>query len=78
MSLRPFDWAAGASTFDAEHAPNRATSTMEWRPETRRIHMATVSVRYIVNDVDEAISFYVQHLGFTEEMHPAPTFAMLS
>jgi catechol 2,3-dioxygenase-like lactoylglutathione lyase family enzyme len=40
--------------------------------------MATVSVRYIVNDVDEAISFYVQHLGFTEEMHPAPTFAMLS
>jgi catechol 2,3-dioxygenase-like lactoylglutathione lyase family enzyme len=29
-------------------------------------------------DVDEAISFYVGHLGFTEEMHPAPTFAMLS
>jgi catechol 2,3-dioxygenase-like lactoylglutathione lyase family enzyme len=39
--------------------------------------MATVSVRYIVNDVDEAISFYGQHLGFTEVMHPAPTFAML-
>jgi catechol 2,3-dioxygenase-like lactoylglutathione lyase family enzyme len=40
--------------------------------------MATVSVRYIVNDVDEAISFYCQHLGFEEQMHPAPTFAMLS
>src|SRR5580692_3591705 len=40
--------------------------------------MATVSVRYIVNDVDEAISFYCQHLGFSEVMHPAPTFAMLS
>ncbi|HEX3393975.1 MAG TPA: VOC family protein [Acidimicrobiales bacterium] len=40
--------------------------------------MATVSVRYIVNDVDEAISFYCQHLGFEEVMHPAPTFAMLS
>jgi catechol 2,3-dioxygenase-like lactoylglutathione lyase family enzyme len=40
--------------------------------------MATVSVRYIVNDVDEAISFYCQRLGFVEEMHPAPTFAMLS
>lgn len=40
--------------------------------------MATVSVRYIVNDVDEAISFYCQQLGFTEEMHPAPTFAMLA
>jgi catechol 2,3-dioxygenase-like lactoylglutathione lyase family enzyme len=40
--------------------------------------MASVSVRYIVNDVDEAISFYCQQLGFTEVMHPAPTFAMLS
>jgi catechol 2,3-dioxygenase-like lactoylglutathione lyase family enzyme len=40
--------------------------------------VATVSVRYIVNDVDEAIAFYRGHLGFTEVMHPAPTFAMLS
>src|SRR6202035_1955571 len=40
--------------------------------------MATVSVRYIVNNVDEAIPFYTQHLGFREDMHPAPTFAMLS
>jgi predicted enzyme related to lactoylglutathione lyase len=40
--------------------------------------MATVSVRYIVNDVDAAIAFYYQALGFNEEMHPAPTFAMLS
>lgn len=40
--------------------------------------MATVSVRYIVNDVDESIAFYCGHLGFTEVMHPAPAFAMLS
>ena len=40
--------------------------------------MATVSVRYIVNDVDAAIDFYCQRLGFHEDMHPAPTFAMLS
>jgi catechol 2,3-dioxygenase-like lactoylglutathione lyase family enzyme len=40
--------------------------------------MATVSVRYIVNDVDAAIAFYCQALGFNEDMHPAPTFAMLS
>src|SRR6476620_714707 len=40
--------------------------------------MATVSVRYIVNDVDEAIVFYCGQLGFHEDMHPAPTFAMLS
>ena len=40
--------------------------------------MATVSVRYIVNDVDEAIAFYTRNLGFSEVMHPAPSFAMLS
>lgn len=40
--------------------------------------MATVSVRYIVDDVDAAIAFYCDHLGFSEDMHPAPTFAMLS
>ena len=40
--------------------------------------MTTVSVRYIVNDVDAAITFYCGHLGFHEDMHPAPTFAMLS
>jgi catechol 2,3-dioxygenase-like lactoylglutathione lyase family enzyme len=36
-----------------------------------------VSFRYIVDDVDEAIDFYCRHLGFTEQMHPAPMFAML-
>ena len=40
--------------------------------------MATVSVRYIVDDVDAAIEFYCARLGFHEDMHPAPTFAMLS
>ncbi len=40
--------------------------------------MATVSVRYIVRDVDAAIAFYCEHLGFTQVMHPAPVFAMLS
>ena len=40
--------------------------------------MATVSVRYIVDDVDAAIAFYCRYLDFHEQMHPAPTFAMLS
>ena len=40
--------------------------------------MATVQVRYIVNDVDAAIQFYTKQLGFQLEMHPAPPFAMLS
>jgi tRNA-Thr(GGU) m(6)t(6)A37 methyltransferase TsaA len=40
--------------------------------------VATVSIRYIVDDVDEAITFYCRQLGFSELMHPAPTFAMLT
>jgi catechol 2,3-dioxygenase-like lactoylglutathione lyase family enzyme len=40
--------------------------------------MPTVSVRYIVDDVDAAITFYCTHLGFHEDMHPGPSFAMLS
>ncbi len=39
--------------------------------------MATVSVRYIVHDVDAAIAFYCGQLDFREVMHPAPAFAML-
>ena len=40
--------------------------------------MATVQVRYIVTDVNAAIEFYCEKLGFTEVMHPAPGFAMLT
>ncbi|HLY67835.1 MAG TPA: VOC family protein [Chloroflexota bacterium] len=40
--------------------------------------MATVQVRYIVNDVDAAVAFYCQQLGFHEDLRPAPPFAMLS
>jgi predicted enzyme related to lactoylglutathione lyase len=37
-----------------------------------------VSVRYIVDDVDAAISFYRDILDFNVDMHPGPGFAMLS
>ena len=40
--------------------------------------MAKVQIRYIVNDVDKAIKFYTEQLGFKLQMHPAPAFAMLS
>jgi catechol 2,3-dioxygenase-like lactoylglutathione lyase family enzyme len=55
-----------------------AAATLNLRIDRRETWMATVSVRYIVNDVDEAISFYCNHLEFKEVMHPAPTFAMLA
>jgi predicted enzyme related to lactoylglutathione lyase len=38
----------------------------------------TVSFRYIVNDVDKAISFYKEFLDFEVDMHPAPGFAALT
>jgi catechol 2,3-dioxygenase-like lactoylglutathione lyase family enzyme len=40
--------------------------------------MATVSIRYIVNDIDAAIDFYTRHLGFSVQMHPNDMFAMLT
>ena len=40
--------------------------------------MTTVSVRYIVDDVESAIPFYTEQLGFEVEMHPGPGFAGLA
>ena len=40
--------------------------------------MSTASVRYIVDDVDAAIDFYCRQLGFEQQMHPDPAFAMLT
>jgi predicted enzyme related to lactoylglutathione lyase len=36
------------------------------------------SVRYIVDDVERALAFYRDQLGFDVDMHPAPGFAALS
>jgi catechol 2,3-dioxygenase-like lactoylglutathione lyase family enzyme len=38
----------------------------------------TINVRYIVDDVDSAIPFYRDQLGFNVDMNPAPGFAALS
>lgn len=37
-----------------------------------------VSVRYMIDDVDAAIKFYTQHLGFTLEHNAAPAFASVT
>ncbi len=39
--------------------------------------MSTVSVRYIVTDIDAAIDFYTARLGFEVQMRPNDLFAML-
>ena len=36
---------------------------------------ASVNVRYMVNDVDDAVAWYTQHLGFTQLSNHAPAFA---
>jgi ketosteroid isomerase-like protein/catechol 2,3-dioxygenase-like lactoylglutathione lyase family enzyme len=40
--------------------------------------MATVRVRYMVNDLDAAIGFYTKHLGFQVKQQAKPNFAMLA
>lgn len=40
--------------------------------------MTQVSVRYIVDDVDEAAAFYCQQLGFELVRRPGPGFAILA
>jgi len=37
----------------------------------------SATVRYFVGDLDQAIAFYRDRLGFEKELHPSPTFAML-
>jgi catechol 2,3-dioxygenase-like lactoylglutathione lyase family enzyme len=54
------------------------TDTLSRACQKRRHLMATIQVRYIVHDVDAAVAFYTNQLGFKLEMRPAPPFAMLS
>ena len=39
--------------------------------------MSIVGVRYLVDDVEAAVAFYTEHLGFSVAMHPGPAFAAL-
>jgi predicted enzyme related to lactoylglutathione lyase len=40
--------------------------------------MNTVRVRYMVNDLDPAVTFYTKYLGFQVRQQAKPNFAMLS
>jgi catechol 2,3-dioxygenase-like lactoylglutathione lyase family enzyme len=56
-----------------------APGTIFGQPPTQgEATMATVSVRYIVNDVKAAVAFYTERLGFSVVMNPGPGFAMIS
>jgi catechol 2,3-dioxygenase-like lactoylglutathione lyase family enzyme len=36
------------------------------------------SIRYMIEDVDQAITFYTRHLGFTLELNASPAFARVT
>jgi catechol 2,3-dioxygenase-like lactoylglutathione lyase family enzyme len=40
--------------------------------------MPRISVRYITDDIDAGVAFYVERLGFDVETQPGPGFALLS
>jgi len=40
--------------------------------------MEAIRVRYMVNDLDPAVTFYTQHLGFQVKMEAKPHFAIIS
>lgn len=60
--------------------PRPAFAAALWRRITEpEAHGGTrgATVRYFVDDVDEAVEFYCRLLGFEEELRPSPIFAML-
>jgi catechol 2,3-dioxygenase-like lactoylglutathione lyase family enzyme len=59
--------------------PRAAFATALWRriAGSQEPVAQSVTVRYFVADLDEAIAFYRDQLGFEVELHPSPTFAML-
>jgi catechol 2,3-dioxygenase-like lactoylglutathione lyase family enzyme len=74
---------------DPLHALRLPAVPVEPRPEfaaalRRRLEHRTgqftpgaATARYFVTDLDAAVTFYTQHLGFAEELRAAPAFAML-
>lgn len=62
-----------------EPRPAFADALFQWlqqeaRPAPPR---ETPTIRYFVQNMDDAVTFYTRHLGFEEELRANPTFAML-
>ena len=45
------------------------------QPFMSQLNLSVVSVRYMIDDVDAAVAFYTNHLGFRVEMDASPAFA---
>jgi catechol 2,3-dioxygenase-like lactoylglutathione lyase family enzyme len=70
----------GAFAVAAEDAPTAAKTPKEGSVTntTQTTVMTTVRVRYMVNDLDPAVTFYTKYLGFRVKQQASPNFAMLS
>lgn len=54
----------------------RIEAAVEGRPDEAGLHDHP-TVRYFVDDLEPAVAFYCQQLGFEEELRSPPAFAML-
>ena len=74
--------AIGMGAFEAaaDDAPTPAETTKEgsMTNTTLTAAMTTVRVRYMVNDLDPAVTFYTKYLGLQVKQQASPNFAMLS
>src|SRR5258706_899934 len=53
-------------------------SAVQGRERIKGTDMDTLRVRYMVKDLDPAVTFYTKHLGFQVKQEARPNFAMLS
>src|ERR1043165_5437895 len=66
--------ALGIAT--SRHAAEAAeTVQTTYQPAMSQTNSNTVSVRYMIDDVDAAVAFYTNHLGFSLETDASPAFA---
>ncbi|HEX8977289.1 MAG TPA: VOC family protein [Solirubrobacteraceae bacterium] len=76
MTLDPLD-ALRLQSVPIEPRPAFAEALRRRIAGGEQVVREPATVRYFVEDLDEAIAFYSDQLGFERELHPSPTFAML-
>jgi catechol 2,3-dioxygenase-like lactoylglutathione lyase family enzyme len=56
----------------------KTTSKTGKEKQMAKEHSNVVSVRYMIDDVEAAVAFYINHLGFTLDVDSAPAFASVT
>ena len=67
--------AIGLGCFTAAAADDVQTTAKTTKKTPMNTDSTKVSVRYMVDDVNAAVAFYTNHLGFTLDVDSAPAFA---